>query len=136
MIFISRVKEGFTIIKYIFNAIKYATSRVFRFRKDVETVFKLNMKSDNESPLNYPKKIILSPIKLNNKQPPINNLNSESNESNDNINNNQYDKYRRELNKFSDSLRQLKQYFPNNTDIKELEKSIGITAPARLDHIK
>lgn len=116
--------------------IKYATSRVFRFRKDVETVFKLNMKSDNESPLNSPKKIILSPIKLNTKQSPKNSLNSESNESNDNINSNQYDKYRKELNKFSDSLRQLKQYFPNNTDIKELEKSIGITAPARLDHIK
>ena len=115
---------------------KLNTSRVFRFRKDVETVFKLNMKSDNESPLNSPKKIILSPIKLNTKQSPKNSLNSESNESNDNINSNQYDKYRKELNKFSDSLRQLKQYFPNNTDIKELEKSIGITAPARLDHIK
>ena len=96
---------------------KLNTSRVFRFRKDVETVFKLNMKSDNESPLNSPKKIILSPIKLNTKQSPKNSLNSESNESNDNINSNQYDKYRKELNKFSDSLRQLKQYFPNNSVI-------------------
>ena len=116
---------------------KLSNSRVFRFKKDVETVFKLNIKSENEASINSPKKISLSPIKQSSKQlTNSKNKNSEQNEPNDNINNNQYDKYRKELNKFSDSLKQLKQYFPNNTEIKELEKSIGITAPARLDHIK
>ena len=53
-----------------------------------------------------------------------------------NVNNIQYDRYRKELNRFSDSLRQLKTYFPNNTELKELEKSIGVMAPARIEHIK
>ena len=116
---------------------KLRNSRIFRYKKDVETVFKLKLKSEDEISVDSPKKILLSPIKQNSQRiSNNNNLNTEQNESNDNINNNQYDKYRKELNKFSDSLKQLKQYFPNNTEIKELEKSIGITAPARLDHIK
>lgn len=119
---------------------KSSNSRVFRFKKEIETVLNLTLKPFNEesfSPLNSPKKKVLSmsPIKNN-----INRLTNQehinSNIKENNVNNIQYDRYRKELNRFSDSLRQLKTYFPNNTELKELEKSIGVMAPARIEHIK
>ena len=90
----------------------------------------------NYKPFNSPEKaVVMSSTKKNiphlSAQKDIN-----SNMKENNNNNLQYDKYRKELNRFSDSLRQLKIYFPNNTEIKELEKSIGVLAPARLEHIK
>ena len=118
---------------------KTNNSKPFHFKKEVETVLKLTMKPYNEKnykPFNTPSKAFsLSPIKKN-----IRHLSTQkdinSNVKENNNNNMQYDKYRKELNMFSDSLRQLKVYFPNNTEIKELEKSIGVMAPARLEHIK
>jgi hypothetical protein len=118
---------------------KTNNSKPFHFKKEVETVLKLTMKPYNEKnykPFNTPSKVFsLSPIKKN-----IRHLSTQkdinSNVRENNNNNMQYDKYRKELNMFSDSLRQLKVYFPNNTEIKELEKSIGVMAPARLEHIK
>ena len=81
------------------------------------------------------KPFTLSPIKKNIKrlstQKDIN-----SNIKENNNNNMQYDKYRKELNRLSDSLKQLKIYFPENLELKELEKSIGVMAPARLEHMK
>ena len=77
----------------------------------------------------------MSPIKNSVKRLSLQkNIDSHIKENNDN--NIQFDKYRKELNKFSDSLRQLKTHFPNSTEIKELEKSIGLMAPARIEHIK
>ena len=118
---------------------KTNNSKPFHFKKDVETVFKLTMKPYNEKnykPFNTSNKVFsLSPIQKN-----IQHLSTQkdknSNVKENNNNNMQYDKYRKELNMFSDSLKQLKVYFPNNTEIKELEKSIGVMAPARLEHIK
>ena len=118
---------------------KTNNSKPFHFKKEVETVLKLTMKPYNEKnykPFNTPSKAFsLSPIKKNIRHLSTQrNINSNVKENNNN--NMQYDKYRKELNMFSDSLRQLKVYFPNNTEIKELEKSIGVMAPARLEHIK
>ena len=118
---------------------KSNNSKVFHFKKDVETVIKLNMKTFEEKNLEHlnptKKPFTLSPIKKNIKrlstQKDIN-----SNIKENNNNNMQYDKYRKELNRFSDSLKQLKIYFPENLELKELEKSIGVMAPARLEHMK
>ena len=118
---------------------KSYNSKAFHFRKDIETVLRLTMKPYNEKnykPFNSPKNTFtLSPIKKNIRHLSVQkDINSNIKENNNN--NMQYDKYRKELNRFSDSLKQLKTYFPNNTEIKELEKSIGVMAPARLEHIK
>ena len=115
------------------------SSKAFHFKKDVEIVLKLTMKTENEKtykPFNSPKKVFsLSPIKKNIRHLSVQkNINENVKENNNNSM--QYDKYRKELNRFSDSLRQLKIYYPNNTELKELEKSIGVTAPARIEHIK
>ena len=118
---------------------KSSNSKVFHYKKDVETVLRLTIKQYNEAPfaaLTTTKKALsMSPIRKNIKRLSMKkNINSSIKENNNN--NIQYDKYRKELNRFSDSLKQLKTYFPNNTEIKELERSIGIMAPVRLEHIK
>ena len=114
-------------------------SKIFRYKRDVETVLKLTINQNNDSPfraMTSPKKLLsMSPIKNSVKRLSLQkNIDSHIKENNDN--NIQFDKYRKELNKFSDSLRQLKTHFPNSTEIKELEKSIGLMAPARIEHIK
>ena len=116
-----------------------SNSKIFRYKRDVETVLKLTINQNNDSPfraINSPKKLLsMSPIKNSVKRLSVQ-KSIDSNIKENNNNNIQYDKYRKELNRFSDSLKQLKTYFPNNTEIKELEKSIGVMAPARLEHIK
>ena len=118
---------------------KSNNSKVFHFKKDVETVIKLNMKTFEEKNLEHlnptKKPFTLSPIKKNIKRL-SNQKDINSNIKENNNNNMQYDKYRKELNRFSDSLKQLKIYFPENLELKELEKSIGVMAPARLEHMK
>ena len=118
---------------------KSSNSKVFHYKKDVETVLRLTIKQYNEPPFtalnSRAKALSMSPIRNNIKRLSMRkNINSSIKENNNN--NIQYDKYRKELNRFSDSLKQLKTSFPNNTEIKELEKSIGIMAPVRLEHIK
>ena len=118
---------------------KSSNSKVFHYKKDVETVLSLTIKQYNEPPFtalnSRAKALSMSPIRNNIKRLSMRkNINSSIKENNNN--NIQYDKYRKELNRFSDSLKQLKTSFPNNTEIKELEKSIGIMAPVRLEHIK
>ena len=116
-----------------------SNSRIFHFKKDVETVLKLTINQNNGSifkTMNSSRKLLsMSPIKNSVKRLAVQ-QNIDSNIKENNNNNIQYDKYRKELNRFSDSLKQLKTYFPNNTEIKELEKSIGVMAPARIEHIK
>ena len=118
---------------------KSSNSKIFRYKRDVETVLKLTINPYNETPfraMNSPKKLLsMSPIKNSVRRLSVQ-KSIDSNIKENNNNNIQYDKYRKELNRFSDSLKQLKIYFPNNTEIKELEKSIGVMAPARLEHIK
>ena len=118
---------------------KSSNSKVFHYKKDVETVLKLTIKQYNIAPFTVlnsrTRALSMSPIKKSIERLSIeDNINSHIKENNNN--NIQYDKYRKELNKFSDSLKQLKTYFPNNSEIKELEKSIGLMAPVRLEHIK
>ena len=114
-------------------------SKAFHFKKDIEIVRKLSMKPYNEknyTPFRTPKRVFsLSPIKKNIRHLSVQRDINENIKENNN-NNIQYDKYRKELNRFSDSLKQLKLYFPENLELKELEKSIGVMAPARLEHIK
>ena len=116
-----------------------SNSRIFHFKKDVETVLKLTINQNNGSifkTMNSSRKLLsMSPIK-NSVKRLAGQQSIDSNIKENNNNNIQYDKYRKELNRFSDSLKQLKTYFPNNTEIKELEKSIGVMAPARIEHIK
>ena len=116
-----------------------SNSKKFRFKRDVETVLKLTINQNNITPfkaIHSPKKLLsMSPIKNNVKRLSTQ-KNIDTNIKENNNNNIQFDKYRKELNRFSDSLQQLKTYFPNNAEIKELEKSIGVMAPARLEHIK
>ena len=116
-----------------------SNSKKFRFKRDVETVLKLTINQNNITPfkaIHSPRKLLsMSPIKNNVKRLSTQ-KNIDTNIKENNNNNIQFDKYRKELNKFSDSLQQLKTYFPNNAEIKELEKSIGVMAPARLEHIK
>ena len=116
-----------------------SNSKKFRFKRDVETVLKLTINQNNITPfkaIHSPKKLLsMSPIKNRVKRLSTQ-KNIDTNIKENNNNNIQFDKYRKELNRFSDSLQQLKTYFPNNAEIKELEKSIGVMAPARLEHIK
>ena len=116
-----------------------SNSKKFRFKRDVETVLKLTINQNNITPfkaIHSPRKLLsMSPIKNNVKRLSTQ-KNIDTNIKENNNNNIQFDKYRKELNRFSDSLQQLKTYFPNNAEIKELEKSIGVMAPARLEHIK
>ena len=116
-----------------------SNSKIFRYKRDVETVLKLTINQNINSPfraINSPKKLLsMSPIKNSVKRLSVQKT-IDSNIKENNNNNIQYDKYRKELNRFSDSLQQLKTHFPNNTEIKELEKSIGVMAPARIEHIK
>ena len=116
-----------------------SNSKKFRFKRDVETVLKLTINQNNITPfkaIHSPKKLLsMSPIKNRVKRLSTQ-KNIDTNIKENNNNNIQFDKYRKELNRFSDSLQQLKTYFPNNAEIKELEKSIGLMAPARLEHIK
>ena len=116
-----------------------SNSKKFRFKRDVETVLKLTINQNNITPfkaIHSPKKLLsMSPIKNSVKRLSTQ-KNIDTNIKENNNNNIQFDKYRKELNRFSDSLQQLKTYFPNNAEIKELEKSIGLMAPARLEHIK
>ena len=116
-----------------------SNSKKFRFKRDVETVLKLTINQNNITPfkaIHSPKKLLsMSPIKNSVKRLSTQ-KNIDTNIKENNNNNIQFDKYRKELNRFSDSLQQLKTYFPNNAEIKELEKSIGVMAPARLEHIK
>ena len=116
-----------------------SNSKKFRFKRDVETVLKLTINQNNITPfkaIHSPKKLLsMSPIKNRVKRLSTQ-KNIDTNIKENNNNNIQFDKYRKELNRFSDSLQQLKTYFPNNVEIKELEKSIGLMAPARLEHIK
>ena len=118
---------------------KSNNSKVFHYKKDVETVLRLNMKTNEEKkfkPFDSPKKAFtLSPIKKNIRHLSVS-KDINSNIKKNNNNNLQYDKYRKELNRFSDSLQQLKIYYPDNSELKELEKSIGVMAPARFEHIK
>ena len=90
---------------------KSYNSKAFHFRKDIETVLRLTMKPYNEKnykPFNSPKNTFtLSPIKKNIRHLSVQkDINSNIKENNNN--NMQYDKYRKELNRFSDSLKQLK----------------------------
>ena len=116
-----------------------SNSKKFRFKRDVETVLKLTINQNNITPfkaIHSPRKLLsMSPIKNSVKRLSTQ-KNIDTNIKENNNNNIQFDKYRKELNRFSDSLQQLKTYFPNNAEIKELEKSIGVMAPARLEHIK
>ena len=116
-----------------------SNSKKFRFKRDVETVLKLTINQNNITPfkaIHSPRKLLsMSPIKNSVKRLSTQ-KNIDTNIKENNNNNIQFDKYRKELNRFSDSLQQLKTYFPNNAEIKELEKSIGLMAPARLEHIK
>ena len=116
-----------------------SNSKKFRFKRDVETVLKLTINQNNITPfkaIHSPRKLLsMSPIKNRVKRLSTQ-KNIDTNIKENNNNNIQFDKYRKELNRFSDSLQQLKTYFPNNAEIKELEKSIGLMAPARLEHIK
>ena len=116
-----------------------SNSKAFHFKKDIEIVRKLSMKPYNEknyTPFRTPKRVFsLSPIKKNIRHLSVQRDINENIKENNN-NNIQYDKYRKELNRFSDSLKQLKLYFPENLELKELEKSIGVMAPVRLEHIK
>ena len=115
-------------------------SNVFRFKKDIETVLKLKFSPYNESQsFNQTNKNInsLSQNKIiisnNNNDISINSDNSENSNNKNNILDNKYEK---DLNRFTNSLKKLKKYYPNNTDLIELEKISGVKIPTRLEHIK
>ena len=112
-------------------------SNVFRFKKDIETVLKLNFSPFNESKSvnqTYKNDNSLSQNKviISNKNNDIS-INSEN--SNNNPNNIE-NKYEKNLNKFTNSLKKLQKYYPNNTDLIELEKTSGVKIPTRIEHIK
>ena len=117
-------------------------SKVFHFKKDVETVLKLNFfpkketkeiepffNPNNNNSLSQTKSI------LSNKHIDSNSINLNASEDNNNDNSIE-SKYEKDLNRFTFSLNQLKTFYPNNTDLLELEKSSGIKAPTRIEHLK
>ena len=115
-------------------------SNVFRFKKDIETVLKLNFSPYNESQsFNQTNKNnnSLSQTKFisSNKNNDIS-INSDNSENSNNNPNNIDSKYEKNLNKFTNSLKKLQKYYPNNTDLIELEKTSGVKIPTRIEHIK
>ena len=114
---------------------KLTKSNIFHYRKEVETVLKLNF-----NPYNETQSFKSNNQSLSQKKPLTNNINNDSNiNSNnlDNINNNNIDnKYEKDLNNFTYSLKQLKTYYPNNKDIIKLEQSSGVKIPTRIEHTK
>lgn len=118
-----------------------SNSNVFHYKKDVETVEKLNFFDYNKSEPSYnifklkssPKKFPLMKIKtidsINTNI--LDKLNSIEDDPEEIIN-----KYEKDLNQFNISLNKLKQSYPNNLDLLELEKYTGIKAPTRTEHIK
>ena len=123
--------------KYNSEHNKSSTSNVFHFKKDVETVLKLSFSPNKENELSHiqnnnslsQNKSILSKKHIDNNSI---NLTISEESNNDNLEN----KYEKELNKFTHSLKQLKTYYPNNTDLIELEKSAGVKIPTRIEHLK
>ena len=118
-----------------------SNSNVFHYKKDVEAVEKLNFFDYNKSEPSYnlynlksnPNKSPLMKIKtvdhINTNI--LDKLNSIENDPEEVIN-----KYEKDLNQFNISLNKLKQSYPNNLDLLELEKYTGIKAPTRTEHIK
>ena len=101
-------------------------SNIFHYKKDVETVLKLNFIPYNENELKENKAI--SPNGYNKII-----FNFFDNENSRNTLENQFEK---DLNKFTNSLKELKTNFPNNPEIIELEKNSGIKTPAQVEHTK
>ena len=115
---------------------KSSNSNVFHYKKEVETVLKLNFNPYNVFESFRQNNQSLSPNKplINNN---INMDNSINSNDLDNSNNNNIDnKFEKELNKFTHSLKQLKTYFPNNIDLIKLEQTAGVKIPTRIEHSK
>ena len=123
--------------KYNSEHNKSSTSNVFHFKKDVETVLKLSFSPNKENELShFQNNNSLSQNKsiFSNKHIDSNSINLTISEEQNN--DNSENKYEKELNKFTHSLKQLKTYYPNNTDLIELEKSAGVKIPTRIEHLK
>ena len=119
---------------------KSSNSNVFHFKKDIETVQKLNFLYIDSEPSNLKKNNRINkdkPITINLKNMNNNCLNTldNSNEDKDNSEDN-YERYEKDLIDFSLSLKKLKTFYPNITDFNELENYNGVTAPTRVEHIK
>ena len=113
-------------------------SNIFHYKKEVETVLKLNLSPYNESQsfnsINFPS--LSSEKHAMNSMRVDNSINSNILDNIRNNTNNEENKYEKDLNKFTNSLKQLKTYYPNNTDLLELEKYAGVKTPTRIEHIK
>ena len=112
-------------------------SNVFHCKKEVETVIKLNFSLPNESN-SFSK---LNSISLSQNKPISSLKNIDKSIFNKNISenfnsNNTENKIEKDINRFTNSLKQLKSHFPNNLDLIELEKYEGIKTPARIEHLK
>ena len=117
---------------------KLTKSNIFHYRKEIETVLKLNFNPYNE--LQSYKSTNQS---LNHNNPLNNNMNNNNNINSNNLyiadNNNDNDndnKYEKDFNNFTSSLKQLKTYYPNNKDIIKLEQIEGVKIPTRIEHTK
>ena len=109
-------------------------SNIFHYKKDVETVLKLSFAPYNGNLSNF------NALKEN-KTIDQNDYNDNQKINfnffdNSNTNNTIGNKYEKDINKFTNSLKQLKTYFPHNLEIIELEKNSGLKAPTRVENIK
>ncbi len=117
---------------------KKKKTNVFRYKKEVETVLKLNLTPYNESlsfnTFNNPS--LKKNETINNNRGISNNMSSNLFDSLNNNINDQESKFEKEINKFAYSLKQLKTFYPNNAEIIELEKTSGVKLPTRVEHMK
>ena len=117
---------------------KAKKTNVFRYKKEVETVLKLNLTPYNESlsfnTFNNPS--LKKNETINNNRRISNNMSSNLFDSLNNNINDQESKFEKEINKFAYSLKQLKTFYPNNAEIIELEKTSGVKLPTRVEHMK
>ena len=102
------------------------------FQKDIDTVLRLNFTPPGKEETNYLNAHSLSESKENNIISSENKLHQKFMSD---INDNQEEKLRKYLDKFTISLKMLKNHYPNLKELNKLDIYTG-TTPARIEHIK